>query len=53
VTEVEIEYQLDQARRSNLAMHVFTHEGADMARIQYAINTTRNRLRHRYSLRTS
>jgi hypothetical protein len=30
---------------------VFTSEGANLARIQFAINTTRKRLRHRYDLR--
>jgi hypothetical protein len=34
-------------------MHVFTREGANMERIQYAITQTRRRLRNRYSLRPS
>jgi hypothetical protein len=51
VTDVEIEYQVDKVLHTNWRMHVFTREGADMARIQYAINTTRKRLRHRYHLR--
>jgi hypothetical protein len=52
VTDVEIEYQLDKEYDTNWAIHVFTRDGGDMAKIQYAINTTRKRLRHRYDLRT-
>jgi hypothetical protein len=52
VTAVEIDYQLDRVLPANWTLHVFTREGGDMARIQYAINTTRKRLQHRYDLRT-
>lgn len=47
VTGIEIAYQLDKVLRTNWTIHVFTREGADMMRIQYAITTTRKRLRHR------
>jgi hypothetical protein len=50
VTDVEIEYQRDRAVNTNWTMHVFTREGGNMERIQYAINTARKRLRHRYDL---
>jgi hypothetical protein len=52
VSDVEIEYQLDKERNTNWTIHVFTSAGANMERIQYAISTTRKRLRHRYDLRT-
>ena len=51
VTDVEIEHQIDRALKTNWTLHVYTCEGANMERIQYAINTTRQRLRHRYDLR--
>jgi hypothetical protein len=51
VTDVEVEYQFDRALHSNWTIHVFAREGGDMQRIQYAINATRKRLRHRYDLR--
>jgi len=51
VTNVEIEYRLDKVLKTNWTMHVFTREGAHMARIQQAINATRHRLQHRYDLR--
>lgn len=51
VTDVAIEYQLDRVLKTNWTMQVFTREGASMKRIQYAINTTRHKLRHRYDLR--
>ena len=46
VTEVEIEYQVDQVLKTNWTIHVFIREGGNMDRIQYAINTTRRRLRN-------
>jgi hypothetical protein len=52
VTDVEIEYQVKKAGSPNWVMQVFTREGANMERIQYAINATRHRLQHRYDLRT-
>jgi hypothetical protein len=52
VTDVEIDYRLDSVVPANWTLHVFTREGGDMARIQYAINTTRKRLQRRYDLRT-
>jgi hypothetical protein len=51
VTDVEIEHQIDPELKTNWTLHVYTCEGANMERIQYAINTTRRRLRHRYDLR--
>ena len=51
VTDVEIEHQIDRELKTNWTLHVYTCEGANMERIQYAINTTRQRLRHRYDLR--
>jgi hypothetical protein len=51
VTDVEVEYQIDRVLKTNWNMHVYTCEGANLERIQYAINATRNRLRHRYTLR--
>jgi hypothetical protein len=51
VTDIEIAYQIDKVLRTNWTIHVFTREGGDMLRIQYAINTTRKKLRHRYDLR--
>jgi hypothetical protein len=51
VTDIEIGYQVDIVLRTNWTIHVFTREGGDMLRIQYAINTTRKKLRHRYDLR--
>ena len=50
VTDIEIAYQVDRVLRTNWTIHVFTREGGDMQRIQYAINTTRKNLRHRYDL---
>jgi hypothetical protein len=52
VTDVEVDFQLDRVLKTNWTIHVFIREGGDMARIQYAINTTRKRLQHRYDLRT-
>jgi hypothetical protein len=52
VTDVEIEYQDDRELKTNWTMHVFIDGGGNIERIQYAINTTRKRLRHRYDLRT-
>jgi hypothetical protein len=51
VTDIEVAYQVDRVLRTNWTIHVFTREGGDMLRIQYAINTTRKKLRHRYDLR--
>ena len=51
VTDIEIAYQVDRALHTNWTIHVFTREGGDMMRIQYAVTTTRNRLRQRYDLR--
>jgi hypothetical protein len=53
VTEVEIEYQVDEVLKTNWTLYAFTREGGDMERIQYAINTARKRLRHRYDLQVS
>jgi hypothetical protein len=47
VTDIEIAYQVDRVPRTNRTIHVFTREGADMLRIQYAISTTRKKLRAR------
>jgi hypothetical protein len=52
VTDIEIAHQVDRVLRTNWTIHVFTREGADMLRIQYAINTIRKKLRHRYDLRS-
>jgi hypothetical protein len=52
VTEVEIEYQSDKELKTSWTIHAFTREGGNLERIQYAINTTRKRLRRRYDLRT-
>ena len=38
--------------KSNWTLHVFAREGANMEKIQFAINTTRKKLRHRYDLRS-
>jgi hypothetical protein len=46
-----VAYQIDRVRPTNWSIHVFTREGADMLRIQYAINTTRKKLLRRYDLR--
>jgi hypothetical protein len=51
VTDVEVEHQIDRVLKTNWNMHVYTCEGANLERIQYAINATRDRLRHRYDLR--
>jgi hypothetical protein len=51
VTDVDIEHQIDRVLKTNWTLHVYTCEGANMERIPYAINTTRQRLRHRYDLR--
>jgi hypothetical protein len=51
VTDVEVEYQIDRVLKTNWNMHVYTCEGANLELIQYAINATRDRLRHRYDLR--
>ena len=53
VTDIEIAYQVDRVLHTNWTIHVFTREGGDMMRIQYAVTTTRNRLQHRYQLRES
>jgi hypothetical protein len=42
VTEVEVEYQVDEVHKTNWTIHVFVREGGDMERIQHAINTTRS-----------
>jgi hypothetical protein len=52
VTDVEIDYQFDKKLKTNWTIHVFIREGGNMERIQYAIKTTRKRLRHRYDFRT-
>ena len=52
VTDVEIEYRLDKVAKTNWTMQVFTREGANMTKIQIAINATRHRLKYRYDLRT-
>jgi hypothetical protein len=52
ISDIEIEYAVDEISGANWIMHVFTREGANMERIQYAITQTRRRLRNRYSLRT-
>jgi predicted membrane-bound spermidine synthase len=52
VTDVEVDGEIDKVAKTNWTLHVFTTEGADMARIQFAITTTRKRLRHRYNLRS-
>ena len=52
ISDVEIEFAVDEISGANWIMHVFTSEGANMERIQYAITQTRRRLRNRYSLRT-
>jgi hypothetical protein len=51
VTDVEVEYEIDRVLKTNWNMHVYTCEGANLERIQYAINATRDKLRHRYDLR--
>jgi hypothetical protein len=51
VTDIEIAYQVDRSLHTNWTIHIFTREGGDLMRIQYAVTTTRNRLRHRYDLR--
>jgi hypothetical protein len=51
VMDVEVEYQIDRMLKTNWNMHVYTCEGANLERIQYAMNATRDRLRHRYDLR--
>jgi hypothetical protein len=51
VASVEVDHQIDNVTKTNWTLHVFTSEGANMERIQFAINTTRKRLRHRYDLR--
>jgi hypothetical protein len=50
VTSVEVDGQIDKIAKTNWTLHVFTTEGANMARIQFAITATRKRLRHRYDL---
>ena len=50
VTTVEVDRQIDRVANTNWTLHVFTSEGANMAQIQFAITTTRKRLRHRYDL---
>jgi predicted membrane-bound spermidine synthase len=52
VTSVEVDSQIDRTAKTNWTLHVFITEGADMPRIQFAITTTRKRLRHRYDLRS-
>jgi hypothetical protein len=42
ISVVEIEYAVDEISGVNWIMHVFTREGANMERIQYAINQTRS-----------
>jgi hypothetical protein len=51
VTDVEIGHQMDRVLKTNWTLHVYACEGANMERIQYAINTTGQRLRRRYDLR--
>ena len=50
VASVEVDQQIDKVTKTNWTLHVFASEGANMERIQFAINTTRKRLRHRYDL---
>ena len=52
VASVDVYRQVEKVEDTNWTLHVFTHEGADMPRIQFAINSTRKRLRHRYDLKT-
>jgi hypothetical protein len=51
VTEVEVEYKVDELLKTNWTILVFVREGGDVERIQHAINTTRKRLQNRYDLR--
>jgi hypothetical protein len=51
VTDVEIDYQPDHVLETNWTLHVFTREGGELERIQYAVKTTRKRLQQRYNLR--
>src|SRR5487761_479256 len=41
VTSVEVDGPIDRTAKTNWTLHVFTNEGADMPRIQFAITTTR------------
>jgi hypothetical protein len=50
VTEVEVEYEVDEVLKTNWTILAFVREGGDVERIQHAINTTRKRLRNRYDL---
>jgi hypothetical protein len=50
VTDIEIAYRVDKVLRTNWTIRVFTRDGADMRRVQNAINTTRKKLLH-YELR--
>lgn len=51
VATVEVDRQVDTIAKTNWTLHVFTREGGDMERIQFAISTTRKRLRHRHDPR--
>jgi hypothetical protein len=51
VSDVAVEYQRDKVHRTNWVMQVFTSEGANMERVQYAINATQHKLRQRYDIR--
>jgi hypothetical protein len=51
ITDVEVKYQVDRVLKTNWIMHVFTSDGANMDRIQHAIEVTQYRLRQRYELR--
>ena len=43
VIDIEIAYQVDRVLHTNWTIHVFTREGGDMMRVQYA-GTARNAL---------
>jgi hypothetical protein len=51
VTDIEIADEVDRVLHTNWTIQVFVREGRDMLRIQFAINTARKRLQHRYDLR--
>ncbi|MGY8685618.1 hypothetical protein Q2941_49090 [Bradyrhizobium sp. UFLA05-153] len=51
VVSVEIELKQGDSPGTNWRLHVVAQEGCDIARVQHAAETTRDRLKHRYEIR--
>ncbi|MGY8685718.1 hypothetical protein Q2941_49630 [Bradyrhizobium sp. UFLA05-153] len=51
VVSVEVEFKQGDRPGMNWRLHVVAQEGCDIARVQYAAETTLDWLKHRYEIR--